>query len=71
MTLENVSGTCASMASGRKHARNVEEALYVSTITIVDFVDNAREHLFVGTVCRNLDVPCVKNMQLVGISKCI
>jgi hypothetical protein len=55
---ENVSGTCAFMASAKKHARNVGEARYVSTITIVDFVNNAMEHHFVGMVCRNLDAAC-------------
>jgi hypothetical protein len=69
MSQENVSGMCAYMASAKKHARSVGGALYVSTTTIVDFVGNATEHLYVCMVCRNLDVACANHKCLVAISK--
>ena len=41
------------MASAKKHARNAVEVPYVSTITIVGFVNNAKEDPFAGMGCRN------------------
>jgi hypothetical protein len=53
--LESESGTYASTASAKKHARIAVEAPYVSTNTIVVFVNNVKEHPFAGMVCRNPD----------------
>ena len=52
------------MASVKKLVRNAEEAQYVFTNAIVDFVDNARVHPFAVTACRNPDAPRANAMQM-------
>ena len=69
MIQENESGTYASMASAKKHARIAVEAPYVSTNTIVVFVNNVKEHPFAGMVCRNPDALFANKKQVLRMSK--
>ena len=71
MMQENESGTYAFMASAKKPARIAVEAPYVSTNTIVAFVNNAMEHPFAGMVCRNPDALFAKKKQASRMSKYI
>jgi hypothetical protein len=66
---DNESGTYASMASAKKHARNAVEAAYASTNIIVVFANNAREHPFAGMVCRNPDALFADKKQVIRMSK--
>ena len=68
MILESESGTYASTASAKKHARIAVEAPYVSTNTIVVFVNNVKEHPFAGMVCRNPDALFAEKKQALSMS---
>ena len=69
MILESESGTYASTASAKKHARIAVEAPYVFTNSIVVFVNNAKEHPFAGMVCRNPDALFAKKKPVLRMSK--
>jgi hypothetical protein len=69
MMQENESDTYAFMASAKKPARNAVEAPYVSTNTIVVFVNNAKEYPFACMVCRNPDALFAEKKQALSMSK--
>jgi hypothetical protein len=57
------------MVSARKHANNVVEARYVSTIAIGDFAENATGSLFAAMVFRSLDARYASKAPVVRVSK--